>query len=378
MEQILYIGLAQSLFAGIMIATKRNPQIADRILAGWLFLIFIEMGFTLINESIIRLYEFVFIPFTYGPLLYIYIKFLTIENLKFKWTYWLHFLPFIVVFVSAIVLVGKPVIRLDNFWAIDPFLSFRLIYGVSFFISVTAYSVIAFILISRHQKNIHNLFSYTSEKITLSWLKIVAISFYVTYVMVFIIGVYVIFQGPIPYDPTIVSYFGLTVFAFAFSVYGFKQPGIFNELYARRKRAHEETVQAPESAIKEAKYERSGLKMKDAEKYQKALLKFMREEKPYLDGDLTIHDLSEQLNIPRHYLTQIINENLFKNFYTFINEFRVEEVKSMLTDKAYTKYTLTTIAYEAGFNSKSSFNSVFKTLVGKTPSQYREENITAV
>ena len=174
MEQILYIGLAQSLFAGIMIATKRYPQVADRILAAWLFLIFVEMGFALINESIIPLYEFVFIPFTYGPLLYLYVKFLTIENLRFRWTYWLHFIPFLVVFVSAIVLVGKPVIRLDNFWANDPFLSFRLIYGVSFFISVTAYSVIAFILISRHQKNIHILFSYTSEKITLGWLKIVA------------------------------------------------------------------------------------------------------------------------------------------------------------------------------------------------------------
>ncbi len=378
MEQILYIGLTQSLFAGIMISTKRYPQVADRILSGWLFLIFIEMGFALINENIIRLYEFLFIPFTYGPLLYLYIKFLTVENLKFKWTYWLHFLPFIIVFVSAIVLVGKPVIRLDNFWANDPFLSFRLIYGVSFFISVTAYSVIAFILISRHQKNIHNLFSYTSEKITLSWLKIVAISFYVTYVMVFIIGVYVIFEGPIPYDPTIVSYFGLTFFAFAFSVYGFKQPGIFNELYARRKRVHDEAVPAQESVSKEVKYERSGLKMKDAEKYQKALLKHMKEEKPYLDGGLTIHDLSQQLDIPRHYLTQVINENLFKNFYTFINEFRVEEVKKMLTNKAYNKYTLTSIAYEAGFNSKSSFNSVFKELVGKTPSQFREENIKNV
>jgi AraC-like DNA-binding protein len=372
MDQILYIGLTQSLFAGLMMGTKRNPQVADRILAAWLFLIAFEMGFALVNENIIQLYEFVFIPFTYGPLLYLYIKFLTTEDLKFRWTEGLHFIPFILVFVSAIVLRGKPVIRLDDFWANDPFLSFRLIYGISFFISVTTYSIIAFVLISRHQKNIQNLFSYTSEKITLSWLKIVAISFYVTYILVFVIGVYVIFKGELPYDPTIASYFGLTFFAFTFSVYGFKQPGIFNELYSGSRTGAFREEDPDKKA--EVKYERSGLKKKDAEKYQKMLLKYMKDEKPYLDGSLTIHDLSEKLGIPRHYLTQVINETLYKNFYTFINEYRVEEVKKLLTDSGYRKYTLTSIAYEAGFNSKSSFNSVFKELVGKTPTEFREEN----
>jgi len=372
MEQILYVGFAQSLFAALMIATKRNPQVADRILAAWLFLIAIEMGFALVNETIIQLYQFVFIPFAYGPLLYFYIKFLTTEDVKFHWTNWLHFIPFLLVFVSAIVLRGKPVISLNDFWSNDPFLSFRLIYGISFFISVTTYSVIAFALIRRHQKNIQNLFSYTSEKITLSWLKFVAISFYVTYIMVFIVGVFVIFnKESLPYNPTIVSYFGLTLFAFTFSVYGFKQPGIFHELYARSRTGHGEAL--PEGKP-EVKYERSGLKKDDAEEYRKKLLRHMKDKKPYLDGDLTIQDLSGQLNIPRHHLTQVINETLNKNFYTFINEYRVEEVKKLLLDPAYQKYTLTSIAYEAGFNSKSSFNSVFKDLTGKTPTEYKEEN----
>jgi AraC-like DNA-binding protein len=375
MEQILYIlyiGFTQSLFAALMIATKRNPQVADRILAAWLFLIAIEMGFALVNENIIRLYEFVFIPFTYGPLLYFYIRFLTNEEVKFHWTNWLHFIPFLLVFASAIVFRGKPVIRLDDFWSTDPFLSFRLIYGTSFFISVTTYSVIAFVLISRHQKNIQNLFSYTSERITLSWLKFVAISFYVTYILVFILGVFVIFnKESLPYNPTFVSYFGLTLFAFAFSVYGFKQPGIFHELYARSRTGRREVIEEKKA---ESKYERSGLKKEDAEEYRKRLLRYMKDKKPYLDGDLTIQDISEQLDIPRHHLTQVINETLYKNFYTFINEYRVEEVKKMLTDPEYQKYTLTSIAFEAGFNSKSSFNSVFKDLVGKTPTQFREEN----
>jgi AraC-like DNA-binding protein len=102
----------------------------------------------------------------------------------------------------------------------------------------------------------------------------------------------------------------------------------------------------------------------------------MQEEKPYLDVDLSIQDVSSELGISRHYLTQVINGLLGKNFYTFINEYRVEVVKKLLVSDEYSKYTLTSIAYEAGFNSKSSFNSIFKKATGMTPSQFREATIS--
>jgi AraC-like DNA-binding protein len=363
-----------------MIATKRNPTVADRLLAAWLLLIAIEMGFAIVNTSIIPLYEFVFIPFTYGPLLYLYIKYQTSEHVNFNYNYILHFLPALVVFISAIVFRGRPVMRLDNFWNTDPFLSFRLIYGLSFFISITTYSIIAFVLINRHQRNIQNLVSYTSGRITLSWLLVISISFYVTYVAVFILGVYVIFAKDPTYDPTLPSYIGLTFFAFAFSFYGFKQPGIFNEILHQRGGKPRPDIQASDTgagAVTEsqdngAKYERSGLKEKDASNYLDRVLQYMESEQPYLDVDLTIHDISTALDIPRHYLTQVINGKLGKNFYTFINEYRIEEVKKLLVDDNYSKYTLTSIAYEAGFNSKSSFNSVFKASTGMTPTQFKE------
>ncbi len=375
MDQILYIGITQSFFAGLMIATKRNPQVADRIMAAWLFLIAIEMGFAIVNQSIIPLYEYVFIPFTYGPLLYLYIKFQTVENIHFKWSYILHFLPFLAIFVSAIIFHGRPVMRLENFWDTDPFLSFRLIYGLSFFISITTYSVVAFVMINRHQRNMRNLVSYTSERITLSWLLVVSISFYLTYVAVFIFGVYVIFAKDRTYDPTLPSYFGLTFFAFAFSFYGYKQPGIFNEILTESKHFRKEDLVVEDV---DSKYEKSGLKSKDAQQYLDQLMKYMEEEKPYLDVDLSIHDVSAELKIPRHYLTQVINGMLGKNFYTFINEYRIEEVKKLLTDEAYTKYTITSIAFEAGFNSKSSFNSVFKTATGMTPSQFKDAHVNGL
>jgi AraC-like DNA-binding protein len=275
------------------------------------------------------------------------------------------------VFISAILLRGRPVMRLEDFWNTDPFLSFRLIYGFSFFVSITTYSVVAFVLINRHQRNLKNLVSYTSGKITLSWLLVISISFYLTYVSVFILGMYVIFARDPNYDPTLPSYFGLTFFAFAFSFYGFKQPGIFNEILAEQK----SVKKVKETEGQDPKYERSGLKEEDAGKYLQVLLQYMEREKPYLDVDLTIHDISNALDIPRHYLTQVINGLLGKNFYTFINEYRIQEVKKLLVDDEFSKYTLTSIAFEAGFNSKSSFNSVFKTTTGMTPTEFRNTHL---
>ncbi len=98
----------------------------------------------------------------------------------------------------------------------------------------------------------------------------------------------------------------------------------------------------------------------------------MEEVRPWLQRDLTIHDVSEALDFPQHYLTQTINEDLGKNFYTLVNEYRVEEFKKRLLDPKNAHLTVLAIAHDAGFNSKSTFNTVFKKLEGMTPSQYRK------
>ncbi len=96
----------------------------------------------------------------------------------------------------------------------------------------------------------------------------------------------------------------------------------------------------------------------------------MVKDKPYRDRELTIFDLSDQLKIPRHFLSEVINEHLGKNFYTLVNEYRIEEVKIEWWILHYKHLTILAIAYDAGFNSKSSFNTIFKQKTGMTPSEY--------
>ncbi len=376
MEPVLYIGLAQSFFAGLMIATKKPQQLYDRVMASWLFLICVEMIFSLSKEYYNELLAFTFIPFTYGPLMYLYAKFLISENPRFGWRNWLHFIPFAIFFILTFVYRKQNVIALDHFFVHDRNFILRMIYGVSFFTSVSVYSGLTFDLIRKHQKKIRDLYSFTSEKINLNWLKGVSISFSVTYLAMFIAGAFNIINGENNPNPLLFSYIGLTLFAFAFSIYGYKQQEIYKYYGVVE-------PEEPHSSLKNGnksynnnhnsvKYQRSGLKEEEARKYLKQLLKLMEVEKPYLNGELSVLDLTFKLNIPRHYLTQILNEKLNKNFYTFVNEYRVEEVIRMMKDPKYKHFSLLALGLEAGFNSKSSFNNIFKSYTGYTPSEYRE------
>lgn len=91
----------------------------------------------------------------------------------------------------------------------------------------------------------------------------------------------------------------------------------------------------------------------------------------YEDTELTLTSLAVKLNILPHDLSRIINSGLKKNFSDFINEFRVREVARKMQDPACDRLTLLAIAYESGFNSKTTFNRVFKEMTGKTPVEYK-------
>lgn len=141
---------------------------------------------------------------------------------------------------------------------------------------------------------------------------------------------------------------GLTVMTFSASYFGIKQPALFRSrnLYQKAPEEISEPIldeplptkisdepknnaqdSENEGNYEKEKYKRSGLKEEDAERYISRLMAYMEKEKPFIDAEMTIQDLSARINISKHHLTQILNNNLGKNFFTFVNEFRIEEVK---------------------------------------------------
>jgi len=103
-----------------------------------------------------------------------------------------------------------------------------------------------------------------------------------------------------------------------------------------------------------------------------AVITYMQEKKPYLDAELTLSTLAKNLDMSRSQLSQLINDGIGENFYDFVNKYRVEEVKRLMTDPAVKNFNLLGIALEAGFKSKSTFNLIFKRFTGLTPTEYRK------
>jgi AraC-like DNA-binding protein len=120
------------------------------------------------------------------------------------------------------------------------------------------------------------------------------------------------------------------------------------------------------------KYERSVLDRAMIADIQRKLENFIHTEKPYLNSELTMPLLADQLKVSMHHLSQVINEQYGLNFSDFINQYRIEEMKTKLTDTRYHHFKIEQIAFDTGFNSKSTFQAAFKKFTGRTPSEYRK------
>jgi len=121
-----------------------------------------------------------------------------------------------------------------------------------------------------------------------------------------------------------------------------------------------------------SKYKNSNLNTKLIEQYKSDLINSMEIDKLYLNGKLSIQDVSNELNIPKQYISEVLNEHMKTNFQDFINEYRVEEFIKRLKNDQNNQFTLLGIATEVGFNSKSSFNAIFKKIKGLTPTQFKK------
>jgi AraC-like DNA-binding protein len=127
----------------------------------------------------------------------------------------------------------------------------------------------------------------------------------------------------------------------------------------------------PSTILSDLKYSQTKLEIDDYEKYKLQLLDFMTKQKPHLEPNLTIDELSAKTNIPQKYLSQTINTCFNLNFNSFINSYRVTEAKCLMESDINNSKTIYHILLDSGFNSKSVFNVAFKKFAGITPKEYR-------
>ena len=120
------------------------------------------------------------------------------------------------------------------------------------------------------------------------------------------------------------------------------------------------------------KYQGSALSGDDKQVLMQRILAYAEKEQPYLSPGLTIDKFADALEVNRYYVSQVINEQMGRNFSDFINWYRIEETKKLLQDPKHSHLKILAIGYAAGFNSKTTFNNAFKKWTGMSPSQYRK------
>ncbi|MFK7948089.1 MAG: helix-turn-helix domain-containing protein [Saprospiraceae bacterium] len=314
-----------------------------------------------------------------GPLIYFYFKGLTKPSIKFRKIDWLHFAPAIGYFWYGIF-----VWLYDSNTAIYPTvqngpweknISFIYVYPVMNVLSRISgliYLVLTSILFINYRKKIKAFFSNT-YKVELNWLGLFLGIYIVLYLIHFSLGI-------------LDNYIELTwtdywwgFFAIALTVYIVGMKGYYTDLT----KLHDFSVQEFDEleivneVVKESIFEQKIVsKIVQTElnlinENKERLTQLMNTEKPYLNPDLTLSELSKQLNLTPNFLSKVINLGFEKNFNEYINSHRVEAFKNRLQE-GETHLSLLGMAYECGFNSKATFNRTFKKMTGFTPSQFNK------
>ena len=356
MEVLTWVGFSQSLFSGFILSfVKKDQSISNRLLAAWFFISALEFLLAGLDTRTGSIY--LSNPFLiFNPLIYFYSKSLIKHNLKLRWYHTFHILPYLLLTVGAYSLN----IRFTNihFFSIDSSTWFKVIFGLTSVFSFIAYSVPTVINIHRYRINLKNEYSTLDRQITLGWLLFVIIYYMVFMITAYTLGLVHIITHEVTYSILVTFSFLLTLI-YIFSFYGLLQGRIYPVIENEEER-------------KQEIYKNPRLEPEEKRKIREALETFFQQEKPYLDSRLTITMVSASLGVARHKLTEVLNTDIGKNFYRFVNEYRVEEVKGMLSNPAYNHYSIEAIGYECGFNSKSAFFSVFKDMTGMTPAQFKK------
>ncbi|MCE5251614.1 helix-turn-helix transcriptional regulator [bacterium] len=364
---VFLLGAVQGIFLALLLLKKQDNKTANTFLAFLMiaYSAFIaEASFTATDLSIqfphlLGLAQGV--VFLFGPLHYLYTRSLIYTGFKFTKKQLLHFLPFAIFYLSLLfpfyLRSGEYKITFVNnvmMYGQSPLLMFfswaKIIQGI-------VYLIITLVLLKNYSRKIKECFS-SIEKINLNWL------WYIT-VMTTFLWILILFLNFLDFVGLIPSFGGAIPFFVAILIYimgylGLRQPEIFSGI----------------SDGKEMKkYERSGLTQEKAQTILKKLIHLMETEKPYTDNNLKLSQLAKMLTITPNYLSQVLNDTLQQNFFDFVNRYRIEESKKLILDSSQQQFTLLSIAYEVGFNSKSAFYTAFKKHTNMTPSQFKNNSL---
>lgn len=374
------------LFALLLLTVKRDNYIRNVFLAFFLLQhaaipldILISFGAEFrhiaIEWSPDLFYVFGFGYWLEGPLLLWYTRSLIYKDYRLRLKDIIYLLPFIayagyqLVFYYSLDVSDKVNIQQEYDLLVAP----QMMNYVTLFRELfrVALGIICLIEIKRYTQHIRTNFS-DIDKIDLTWLKILVIGFLaIRFWSVLVASLILIsISFGISTNFEIMGLLGNYTTFLLVSVlifFGLGHSSVFEGL---EQRSPQETEPVKNEGGNEQEVDTQKDKIKPEMIEQ--LARYMETEKPYLTPALTLEKLASQLRLQPRLLSNIINRHFDCNFFEFINSYRVEEAKRMLVDQHHADKNMLDIMLDVGFNSKATFNTLFKKKAGMTPSEYRK------
>jgi AraC-like DNA-binding protein len=370
---LLLFGGLQGLLLSLLLITKKSYRTGYGFLVAYLLVMIAQVVFKVMNKVWLMDNMQVYyalsskLPLLYGPLVYLFSKSVFRQRKSGIAGSFLHFIPFALVTMFIL----SPGNDYSPGWI-------RLLFydgsgTVIQTISLLLYHYFALAEWQQHFEKLKDSFSNTGQ-IRMQWLrKFIVASFLVCTAVSLLL--YIMYQ----YYPTLNflrwGFVLLSVFIYWISYEAISKPSLL--VGAIKDNWQEKSVPVlsiPHLVVhkKTGKYASTGLKEQEASRILTRLEQLMQEQKIFLNPEMNIEKLAELAETNRHCVSQVLNERAGHSFYDYINQHRVNEAKRLLMDPEYSNQKIASIAYDAGFNSLSAFNEVFKKVTGMTPSRFKK------
>jgi AraC-like DNA-binding protein len=367
MNPVLTSIISGSLFLLAFISAV-NPGKANIAANRWMSFLYFSTacaiaGAVITDQATIAFMELT--RFAMAPALFLGVLYFTSPDKKFKAVELLHFIPCLLFALFAVtrIIPSSFKVTLEQFFLQTTHVNPGFLVLGSLIGQVIIYWILSWVRLAQHEKNV-KLFASLSQPVDLWWLRYLLIGL--------ALMIFLWLNATILRIPIVNTYasFGYLFAVYFIAYFSLKQEEVFafdkQSVIEIREIIQEEKTRSTAKALPTMG---AGL----AE--QKAKLEaLMINDKVFLNPTLGLPELAAKLGLTSHQLSYLINEGFDENFYQFVNRYRVDEAKRLLRSKAHQHLNIMGIAFESGFNSKTTFNTTFKKFTGISPSQYQQQN----
>lgn len=343
LEVITFLIVYQAIVFSIYLYTlKKTKRMFTKVMTAMFVLLSCHFLFLFVDHrsgSIPLLLGPVF-GLLYGPIYLMYTESLILKSIRMN-KYWLHFIPAIIMLIIALNMGDRGAdISIWIGWMVTAQFSIYLIASLN--------------LIYKYRRALKKESSQFYE-VSLKWLEVIIyMQFIILLVALLEAGIQNSYIGQII---IVIIYLLVLILLHCFFHLGRRQVDLFKGVRQEQLINNNAT-----------EYELQASKLQD---YSSRLLAYIEQQQPYLEYGLTLTDMSEQLDISSRNLSYTINRSFGKNFYDFINSYRLDNACRLLRK---TEQPIKEVMYGSGFSNKGTFNAIFKRNLGMTPSEYRLKN----